>query len=838
MENRDMLVEMNQRNLNESDTRLKIIDTLFIDVLGWDKRDVEAEHAIGETKKDIEHKSLYADYLLVSNTNKFLIEAKRNERYFKIPASTIRTYTTVNGVLTSDKQNKTFIEQATTYMSKIGTPFCVLCNGLQILIIRSKSFGRKKDTLVFKGIEDIAENFSDFYSILSPNGTGFEYLDKILDRSDEIRQPPPYSKKVFDALINKNEQTSSSAIRAVTQDYVTKYFGELINSKTQLETLKECYCDPTGKFTSFSQHLKQKITSQKINALNKLTVNDRLWQDGNFEEKYITKLNENEGAVFILAGGVGAGKTTFINHFYFFELSEIVRKDLIWININFLDFTGKVDEVDKFLTDTLEELFKTDLFKEYSISKWETKLKIYETEIDLLIDGLPPYILEDEKEVEKEKFSKIKELEQNRELHFKKVFEYLREKLGKKICFVFDNTDQKPNDQQLEILMNAFRRANDYQAIIVTALRLENYFNSLDKPPFDAYEPIIFRIEPPSVKELLKKRLSASLKYPREEFIIDLDSKTGSTKTFKIPVAQFVKILENTLDYIPERQVEEMFEYLSGGNMRRVLLIFKKFIQSGNFVLYQNYDIIKKLKNANFKYNEVLESIALGDNKYYQSKDSPIKNLFNYNDDGYYSHFTNIYVLRFLENKAWTQNQYNNGFVTLDELYEKFSFMFVNKEKMGNVLEYLLQQFIIESDIGERQQLVNTKSIAISQLGSYYINHFLQDWNYFKYIMIDTPIKDKSLHHQLTISFKKLDKTKNTFAKIKMGIDSVELFLYYLKDSEEREIRLANSLLPTGITLSIEPVMPKIIKDFNHARATEFKNSSKVFTTIAENLHH
>ncbi len=52
-------------------------------------------------------------------------------------------------------------------------------------------------------------------------------------------------------------------------------------------------------------------------------------------DKYIATLKENEGGVFVLVGGVGAGKTTFINHFYFYELTEQIRKDIIWINIDF-----------------------------------------------------------------------------------------------------------------------------------------------------------------------------------------------------------------------------------------------------------------------------------------------------------------------------------------------------------------------------------------------------------------------------------------------------------------------------------------------------------------------
>lgn len=77
----------------------------------------------------------------------------------------------------------------------------------------------------------------------------------------------------------------------------------------------------------------------------------------------------------------------------------------------------------------------------------------------------------------------------------------------------------------------------------------------------------------------------------------------------------------------------------------------------------------------------------------------------------------------------------------------------------------MLNQFIIESEVGERKVLGNTKSIAISELRLYYLNHFLKDWNYYKYIMFDTFIKNKNDYNLLAEEVRKAisiaNKTQN-----------------------------------------------------------------------------
>ena len=65
-------------DLSESDTRSKLIDTLLIDVLGWDEKDIIREEHI---------ESGYYDYKLSVTGINILIEAKKKFKEFSLPSN-------------------------------------------------------------------------------------------------------------------------------------------------------------------------------------------------------------------------------------------------------------------------------------------------------------------------------------------------------------------------------------------------------------------------------------------------------------------------------------------------------------------------------------------------------------------------------------------------------------------------------------------------------------------------------------------------------------------------------------------------------------------------------
>ncbi|ONG61237.1 P-loop NTPase fold protein [Bacillus cereus] len=813
LELKDELVRCNNQVLNEANTRLKIIDTIFIDILGWSKEAMDLEFSMGDSAEVQQHKQLFADYLLDAEQNKFIVEAKKNGRYFKIPNTKKRIYSS-RGVLRKYDSNASFMDQGIKYTKKVGMPFCVLSNGLQFIIIRNTRVEQPRDVIVFRDIEEIESNFIQFWDILSPYSNGALILDEIFARPDEQRPKPLHEKRIFDSLFNKYDQFKLNPIKGATEDYIRKYFDEL-TSDSQVEILKECYCDSNQRFLSLQTSLKNRLQSKPIEAITRATVKDKFQDYGNVQDRYLEKIKEPDGSVFVLVGGVGAGKSTFISHFYHYGLTEQNRKNIIWIKMDFLDFASPINKLDEWITNEIYKiLFKSGMYSDLKLEQYEVKKSIYEEEVEKLISGMPPFMQKNEEKVETEIYNLITEQEKNREEHLSSVFSYLRNKLGKKICFVFDNTDQKTYEEQKEIIFNSFKRANIYKSIVITAIRLEQYFTFMNKATFDAYQPNIFRIEPPRVKELLRKRLEASLKYPRENFYLEIKGKSIS-----VPISKFVKLLDNTLNNVPDVSSEELIVSLSGNDMRRSLLLFKKFIQSGNTKLYEKIGLIKNLEQEIMDFEDIFDGIALGDNRFYHSEDSGIYNIFNIYDDGLYSHFSGIYILKYLAEKEKHYEQ-QNGFIDLDELLENMSAFFLDKSKLMAVLEPLLKNYIIDSDIGARRDISNTEQVRISELGKYYLNSLLLNWRYLYHVLIDTPITDPKIAEELEKNVKQYfyDPSSGQLDNIKK---TIEIFLKYLHERELEDRGFIRSISSTDY-LPENSIIERVIKE-NHVSITSAK---------------
>lgn len=264
---------------------------------------------------------------------------------------------------------------------------------------------------------------------------------------------------------------------------------------------------------------------------------------------------------------------------------------------------------------------------------------------------------------------------------------------------------------------------------------------------------------------------------------------------------------------------------MSAGSIRRALRLFKRFIQSGNSNLYEIIEVVKNIDNAVVDYDYVFESVARGDNKYYNSQESEIKNIFTYYDDGFYSHFTVLYLLQFLDRKANFRNQSDAGYVEVEEILEKFSMIFLSRDRLVQVLEALLKQFLIDSNVGARESFLDTTSIRISELGKYYINDLIHDWKYYQHIMIDTPIRDLQVYEKLKIEVSRALKMKYRPAKMKKWAECTELFMQYLSKCEEEEIKFLKNMLSGSLQLPFESIMPKLWGDFKSTQQEQLKAS-------------
>ena len=172
-------------NCNEDTTRLRAIDTMLIDVLGWDKLDIETEkhcRAVG-----------FTDYALHTNSVvTMVVEAKRADEYFILPGVEISSRICSFGLLAVECPKADFaLRQAASYAATLGSQYTAISNGYQWLAsltyIQSQPIQERR-VLVFESLEAIEQNFRMFWDCLSPNGVA---TNRALPQFIDTRKAPP-----------------------------------------------------------------------------------------------------------------------------------------------------------------------------------------------------------------------------------------------------------------------------------------------------------------------------------------------------------------------------------------------------------------------------------------------------------------------------------------------------------------------------------------------------------------------------------------------------------------------------------------------------------------------
>jgi predicted type IV restriction endonuclease len=138
-------------NASEADTRVKVIDRILKEVLGWKENQISREDKVSAG---------FVDYKLSAlDKPTLVIEAKREGIYFELPRKleNSRKYK-ISGALKSSPEVQSAIEQVQRYCVDEGIRYAVVTNGYAWLIFKAIRDGepwRNGEVLVFSNAKDI-----------------------------------------------------------------------------------------------------------------------------------------------------------------------------------------------------------------------------------------------------------------------------------------------------------------------------------------------------------------------------------------------------------------------------------------------------------------------------------------------------------------------------------------------------------------------------------------------------------------------------------------------------------------------------------------------------------
>jgi hypothetical protein len=725
---------------NEADTRAKIIDFILRDCLDWQEKYISRENPTY---------SGYIDYeLKISHSTRLVIEAKRAGDYFLIPRAQNKRAYKLNGVLSTSDSLMKAIQQVREYCTDIGCKYAAVFNGSQIVIFPAFLIGKpwkEGYAIVFHSLKDIEDNFNFFFDILAFENVAGGSLLRHLDKKKR-----DYSyKKITSEIYNPDESGARNELYTYLQPLCDFVFSDLLDEK-RTEVLKRCYVyDKSTKplTTEIESYFQDKLP----NFIQKYRISEILEKEakaGSFEKDFAQRtFKQSDGALTVLLGGIGSGKSTFLHRFFKIILGD--RENLLWFYIDFKNAPINENEIERYVFQKINDDWRS---KYYPLLR-ETLDKVGFGTSDI-----------DPKEF------------------FTKLFALLQ-RLKFSITIIIDNVDQHNLSYQEKIFIFSSHLTDVLKTLTIVVLREETFVISTKIGVFNAYYVHKFHISSPNFLSMLLKRIEFTLNMLSDDLIYKKYFSHQMPQKARAAVLLYFKIIKQSLCDTNEqrRKIVNFIDNISLGNMREVLRMFTNYLQSGNTNIKEIFSTVEANGSYQLAYHQFIKAIMLGEHRFYSQDHSPIMNIFDFDPALSDSYSNNLRVLHYLQANANKISDIGRGYVAIDDILSSAEDASIRKNVVEDCLLRLAKFKLVEFDTQSMSDLKAASYAKITAAGRYYLEHLIYTFVYLDLVYQDTYICDQSL-------FKELRRTVN-LRDVRDRLKRTNAFLEYLNFFEEQEYK-------------------------------------------------
>lgn len=770
----------------ESDTRANILDRVVHEVLGWPRAAV---------KRELYANPGFLDYELTSGRPLVVIEAKKSGGTFCLPhrgSKGVRTLK-ISGALSSEHGVDEALRQAQRYCSDRGIRYALVTNGYSYILFRGITEAgpwRDQAAVVFDSPDDVIENFTAFWNLLSYSAVKDGLLDEKFRRG---HAPSREAHRPISQMVDADATYGRNPLNHALRPYVDRFFGD-IAAQDQSEVLSHCYVHSRpiqiideglriaiyDQVPRFASHAKQLQTSEKAPG-------------GEVESfvRHSVYRKIGKGKTVVLMGGIGAGKSTFLKRFF-----RIVVPDLINASgpasLAYLDMLGAPeapDALDKHLWDTLANSLRLAM---PSLNQRLVLEEVFADRISALKQLFPAG---DHLDVTIGEELRI--LTEDAKRFSEAVLKWSATK-GKLPIVVIDNVDQLAVDAQVLLFTSSQRFASALGAMSILVVREESYAASLMQKQLTAYTISPYHLSSPRFRDLIGVRIDFAVNAAIEAGRGPADALFD--RALYSEIAEFLQMLRRSV-FQRNKNIVRFVECVAFGNMRLALSLFNSFITSGA-VNIQKMVAIANEGSYTVPFHEFAKSVILGDYRYYKEARSPTLNVFSVNSMRNSSHFTTLRILRYLDDHFGASRD-GDGFVPLRDLVTAMVDVFDNEDDVVRTIErcIAINRQLVELDTRQTTALTGAALCRVTSSGRYYLYFLVNAFAYLDLVWHDTPLSDRGvcdMLSRLVASADMIDRFKR-----------VELFLDYLRREEEAELN--------GLGLSADgdafwaPIMPRII---------------------------
>ncbi len=320
--------------ITESDVRMKIIDPMFVDILGWPLAEMLTENPSPDG---------FIDYnCQVNGRARLIIEAKRDGRKFDLKARSPKKGYKLNGPVFSTAAAQEGIKQAIRYCGAKNAELACVANGHEWIIFRGTRLGDGLDTtegiaFVFASLDQVEEEFAFFYDLLSyESAERLNYRPLFQEAEGRRIRKTTFSKSLITP--GSVKLVKGSPLSADIDRVMTSFFDRLTGDEDP-DMLIKCFVE-TDESRAADVQLAR-ISEDIVRRIRSLDTSDAAALTQVIERATESRRHE----FVVIVGTKGAGKSTFITRFFQAVLRPELAKLCVPVRVNLADSPGDVSAI-------------------------------------------------------------------------------------------------------------------------------------------------------------------------------------------------------------------------------------------------------------------------------------------------------------------------------------------------------------------------------------------------------------------------------------------------------------------------------------------------------------
>lgn len=752
---------------NESATRLKVIDRILKEVLGWLDEDIHPEEHVTE-----DGLTTYADYVLKTANTAIIVEAKKNGAAFDAEAGQRRVKVT-NKFLESELGRA--IVQARDYARKMSIDFAVATNGSVWAVFPAQRHDQvrfhESTALVFWSLNDaLNENYQEFYDLLSREAVISGSLEtNLLGRA--VNQVD--TRKLNSFFSTNLRRASSNPIYPIIESEVTSAFSDSI-VELDGESFDRCYV-AAPESIKFDKKIRMNVTRREslvggaINRPMKETDNKVLVKKIKEVKPHSSAIGGKPLAILLL-GTVGAGKTTFLHYMRKVRLKELFTNSGTlsshhWLHLDFLGNPASAS-VSDFIYQSLQEYISKDKFLS---DGYNCIQHAYAEDINSLRSTLS--FLRPSRNMDDTIAERIVDDHKKVKPFVEKVIKYATK--NSSFFLVIDNIDQiESEDLQSKLFTEVLSIARSLSLNLILCLRQSTFAKHKNSPAIDAFDFETVQIDPPKISSVLAKRF-ALVKYLTKGKRGDFTAENGAT----VRVEDISEVIDLVQGSVLGTEIGSRIEVLAAEDVRLALRMTREFLERGYTSPGKAIEFHRRTGRYVLPKHEAFRAIMVGTNTAYSEDHSPIGNPFDSRLAINNSQMLRLYVL-----SACVAYASENGFryvdgETISESMKKIGF---GDSYIMPVLSALCKlRFLFTANHGEPTVASN---YIPSRLGGHIVRELISNFTFIENVMFDTYISDIKVWGNLKDLSNRIDSERDPIRRVVMRTQRARVFYDYMHD--------------------------------------------------------